>query len=101
MSLSLGQESGDLLYPTESGHVSSLLTERWKFIHTNSEPILYDLASDIDERFNVASDYPAVVTAMNQQLSTSKTDAGSVDLTAEERGMLEVLGYLETLFPNK
>jgi hypothetical protein len=75
--------------------------DRWKFIETASGPILYDIELDIDETHDVASQYPDLVESLSSELSGTQIHAESVGLSAEERGMLERLGYLENEFHQK
>ncbi|MCA9239557.1 MAG: sulfatase-like hydrolase/transferase, partial [Planctomycetales bacterium] len=39
---------------------TTMVTQRYKYIHTADGPVLFDLASDPDERENVAEDQPAL-----------------------------------------
>jgi arylsulfatase A-like enzyme len=95
------QVSGDLLYPTKEGHLAAVLVDRWKLIQTASGPVLYDIELDIGERHDVASQYPDLVESLSNEFPGSEKQAESVGLSAEERGMLERLGYLENEFPQK
>lgn len=95
------QVSGDLLYPTKEGHLAAVLVDRWKLIETASGSVLYDIELDIDETRDIASRYPDLVESLSNELSGSQINAESVGLSAEERGMLERLGYLENEFPKK
>jgi arylsulfatase A-like enzyme/tetratricopeptide (TPR) repeat protein len=83
----------------------SLTTERWKYIRT-TKPELYDLRADPRETHNLADDDTQTLADLARRLDEIEQklvvrDAAAVVLTADERRVLESLGYVAGGRPEK
>jgi tetratricopeptide (TPR) repeat protein len=89
----------ETVYPRAAGWsaVHALASERWKLVQTGTSE-LYDLASDADERQNVADVHTGIVAAMQKTLARLEHDgdagrpASASDAEVAER--LRSLGYV-------
>ena len=87
-------------YPKSYGWspLQTLITERWKYIRTPRTEV-YDLLSDPNELRNLVKQMPEKVKDLDMQLSSIEkgmtlVEAESINLTANDRRVLESLGYL-------
>ena len=79
--------------------VVSIRSDGWKYIHTGSENLLFDLRSDPRERESVADEHPEQIRELQSIVPEKLYKATSEELrdpeSAADRERLEALGYLE------
>jgi arylsulfatase A-like enzyme len=67
---------------------TALVTDRYKYIETPEGPVLFDLATDPDERMNVASDQPARCRELQARLDRWRAAHGPVLPPPDRRGRI-------------